>query len=67
MYIADSTVHNGDDCVPLGKNTSNVLVERVTCTGCGQKHGGGASPIIWDSPYPGTYIRNLTFRECAYL
>eukprot|EP00935_MAST-01C_sp_MAST-1C-sp1_P000853 g853.t1 len=47
VYIADSTVHNGDDCVPLGKNTSNVVVERVTCTGCGQKHGGGASPIIW--------------------
>ena len=66
VYIADSTVHNGDDCVPVGKNTSNMLVERVTCTGCGQSHGGGASPIIWDSPYPGTYIRNVTFRNMTF-
>lgn len=66
VYIADSTVHNGDDCVPIGKNTSNVLVERVTCTGCGSEHGGGVSPIIWNSPHPGTYIRNLTFRNITF-
>ena len=61
-YIADSHVHSGDDCVPIGRNTSDVLVERVTCA-C----GNGASPILWDTADdPGAYIRNVTFRNMTF-
>ena len=62
IHIADSLVHSGDDCVPIGKNTSNVVVERVTCA-C----GNGVSPIIWATNEPGTYIRNVTFRNMTFI
>ncbi len=62
IYIADSHVHSGDDCIPIGKNTSNVLVERVTCA-C----GNGATAVIWETDNPATYIRNVTFRNMTFI
>ena len=62
LYIADSHVHSGDDCVPLGKNSSNVRVERVTCA-C----GNGVSPILWDTAEdPNSFIRNVTFFNMTF-
>ena len=55
VYIADCEVHSGDDCVPIGKYSSNVLVERVRCS-C----GNGASPIIWATPKdPDAYVCHI--------
>ena len=62
VYIADCDVHSGDDCVPIGKYSSNVLVERVRCS-C----GNGASPIIWATGQdPDAYITNVTFRDMTF-
>ena len=62
LYIGDSQVHSGDDCVSSGRNTSNVLVERVTCA-C----GNGVGPIMWATAAdPGAYIRNVTFRDMKF-
>ena len=62
VYIADCNVHAGDDCVPIGEYSSNVLVERVQCA-C----GNGASPIIWATgDDPDAYIRNVVFRNMTF-
>ena len=62
VYIADCTVHSGDDCVPISKYSTNVLVERVQCS-C----GNGASPLIWGtSGDPDAYSKNITFRDMQF-
>ncbi len=55
IYIGQSRVRNGDDCVPLNPETSNVLVEDLECS-----QGNGIVPIIWSRP--GT-VSNVTFRR----
>jgi len=62
LYIAHSNVHSGDDCIPIGKYSSNVLVENVTCA-C----GNGVSPIIWNTNDTSSYIRNVTFRNMTFV
>ena len=62
IYVADCTVFNGDDCVPVfaasgPRGTRNVLVERVTC------HGGTNAGIVVNCVHPYGSATNLTFRH----
>lgn len=59
IYVADCRVKNGDDCIPVNKNTSNMLVERIHC-----ECGNGVVPIIWHNSTG--YIRNVTFRNVTF-
>jgi len=56
ILIEDSTVHNGDDCIPVnpspGGLTEHVLVRNVSCS-CGTN-----GPVIFN---PGGLVRNVTF------
>ena len=42
VYIGQSSVTNGDDCVPISGNSRNVTIEDVSC-----HSGNGLVPIIW--------------------
>ena len=55
IYIGQSSVANGDDCVPIGPNSSNITVEDLTCT-----RGNGVVPIIWSQP---GVIEDVVFRR----
>ena len=60
IYVHDSYIHNGDDCVPTnvgvnGEDTVDVLVERVVCE-CGTN---GGVPIIAGN---GT-VRNVVYKD----
>jgi polygalacturonase len=62
IYVADCTVFNGDDCVPVfaasgARGTRNVLVERVAC------HGGTNAGIVVNCVHPSGSAQNLTFRD----
>lgn len=62
IYVADCTVFNGDDCVPVfaasgPRGTRNVLVERVAC------HGGTNAGIVVNCVHPSGHAQNLTFRD----
>ena len=62
IYVADCTVYNGDDCVPVfaasgPRGTRNVLVERVAC------HGGTNAGIVVNCVHPFGSAQNLTFRD----
>ena len=62
IYVADCTVFNGDDCVPVfaasgPRGTRNVLVERVAC------HGGTNAGIVVNCVHPSGSAQNLTFRD----
>jgi hypothetical protein len=57
IYIGQSSVTNGDDCVPIGPPSHNVLVEDLVC-----QRGNGVVPIIWSNP--GT-IEDVVFRRVA--
>ena len=61
IYISDCNIHNSDDCIPIGANASDVLVERVRCA-C----GSGATIVVWGSSEPANYIRNVTFRDMSF-
>jgi len=56
IVIADSNVHNGDDCIPVNPSpaglTENVLVRNVNCS-CGTN-----GPVIFN---PGGLVRNVVF------
>lgn len=51
----------GDDCVAAKGNTTNLLVQNVTC------HGGAGMTIGSVGQYPLTpdYVENVTFEVCA--
>eukprot|EP01045_Picozoa_sp_COSAG04_P008591 COSAG04_NODE_479_length_13687_cov_2.863262_3_plen_536_part_00 len=55
IYIGQSSVRNGDDCVPIGPNSSNITVEDLHCS-----RGNGVVPIIWS--HPGV-IEDVIFRR----
>ena len=55
IYIGQSSVRNGDDCVPIGPNSSNITVEDLICT-----RGNGVVPIIWSRP---GVIEDVVFRR----
>jgi len=64
IHVHDSSVHNGDDCVPTnggwnGTDTDGVLVERVHCE-CGTN---GGVPIIAGA----ASIRNVVYRDMSVL
>eukprot|EP00039_Didymoeca_costata_P008735 m.115566 g.115566 ORF g.115566 m.115566 type:complete len:400 (+) comp14210_c0_seq1:133-1332(+) len=59
IYIGQSTVRNGDDCVPIGPPSSNILVEDVHCM-----YGNGMVPIIFNTDN-GT-IRDVVFRRVQF-
>jgi beta-galactosidase len=56
ILVEDSTVHSGDDCVPVNPSpaglTEHVLVRNVSCA-CGTN-----GPVIFN---PGGVVRNVTF------
>lgn len=67
IVVRDSTVHNGDDCVPINPRpvdpanassawgvTEDVLVTNVTCA-CGTN-----GPVVFS---PGGTVRNVTFEH----
>ena len=55
IYIGQSSVRNGDDCVPIGPNSSNITVEDLHCS-----RDNGVVPIIWS--HPGV-IEDVIFRR----
>eukprot|EP00047_Mylnosiga_fluctuans_P007694 m.254955 g.254955 ORF g.254955 m.254955 type:complete len:399 (+) comp19235_c0_seq1:227-1423(+) len=59
IYVADSFIHNGDDCIPtntaLDGDTQGVLVERVHCE-CGTN---GGVPIIANN----RAIRDVVYQD----
>ena len=62
VHVADCTVFNGDDCVPVfaasgPRGTRNVLVERVAC------HGGTNAGVVVNCVHPSGSAHNLTFRN----
>jgi hypothetical protein len=64
IYIADSFVHNGDDCIPTnanwnGSDTYNMLVERVHCE-CGTNGG----VVIG---YGNTTLRDIVYRDMTVI
>ena len=56
ILVEDSTVHSGDDCVPINPSpaglTEDVLVRNVSCA-CGTN-----GPVVFS---PGGTVRNVTF------
>jgi polygalacturonase len=57
IYVSDTTIQNGDDCIPLGHHAVNMLVERVTC-----RCGNGVTAVVYNSGS----IANLTFRSMMF-
>jgi hypothetical protein len=60
IWVHDSSVRNGDDCVPTnigfnGTDSTDILVERVDCS-CGTN---GGVPIMAN----GATIRNVVYRD----
>lgn len=55
IIVRDSSVWNGDDCVPINAPSSNVTVTNITCN-C----GNGVVPIVWGK---GGDITDVTFRD----
>lgn len=60
IYLADSRVHNGDDCVPINLPSRNITVERVSC-----ECGNGLVPIVWGEGSATREIADITFRDCT--
>lgn len=69
ILVRDSTVHNGDDCIPINPapidpanasagwgTTENVLVHNVSCA-CGTN-----GPVVFS---PGGTVRNVTFERVS--
>lgn len=54
VHIHDCYIWNQDDCVAVKDGSSNMLIERVTCSGLGLVIGS-----IGDSQ-----VSNITFRDC---
>lgn len=56
ILVEDSTVHSGDDCIPVNPSplglTENVTVRNVSCA-CGTN-----GPVVFN---PGGLVRNVTF------
>ena len=71
MYIGQSSVTNGDDCVPISGDSSNITVEDLTC-----QKGNGLVPIIWahhhfqngtQTSAGGSLIDDIVFRRIKLL
>eukprot|EP00729_Bicosta_minor_P009719 gene9719-5455_t len=59
ILIEDSSVRNGDDCVPIFPPTRNVTVRNMTC-----ECGNGMVPCVWPSfstPGQGGDIKDVLF------
>eukprot|EP00041_Stephanoeca_diplocostata_P006315 m.80486 g.80486 ORF g.80486 m.80486 type:complete len:447 (+) comp16293_c0_seq1:97-1437(+) len=56
IYIGQSRVRNGDDCVPINPPSRNITVEDLSCTA-----GNGVVPIIFNTDN-GT-IEDVVFRR----
>eukprot|EP01079_Euglenida_sp_SAG-EU17-18_P011794 gene11794-2149_t len=64
IEVLDSTVHNGDDCVPIFPPTRNVTVRNITC-----ECGNGLVPVVWPSmsvPGEGGDISNVLFEGAVF-
>ena len=71
VYIGQSSVSNGDDCVPISGDSSNITVEDLVC-----QHGNGLVPIIWahhhewdgnQTTAPDGLIEDIVFRRVKLL
>lgn len=59
IIITNSTVRNGDDCVPIGVGSKNISVDGLTC-----ECGNGIVPIVWSTP---GNISDVSFRNVKCL
>ena len=54
MHIHDCNIWNQDDCVSIKDGSSDMLIERVSCSGLGLVIGSIGSSVV----------NNITFRNC---
>ncbi|KAG2290848.1 hypothetical protein Bca52824_037519 [Brassica carinata] len=60
VHIADSLIATGDDCISVGRGSTNVTVERVTC---GPGHGLSVGSL---GKYPNEEnVADIHFRNCT--
>ncbi|KAJ5105009.1 hypothetical protein NUU61_002356 [Penicillium alfredii] len=63
LVVENSVITNGDDCVAVKGNTTNLLVRNITC------HGSAGMPIGSVGQYPTKpdYVQNITFENVRCL
>ena len=64
ILIEDSSVHNGDDCVPIFPPSKNITVRNMTC-----ECGNGMVPCIWPPfsvPGDGGDIEDVLFDGATF-
>lgn len=54
VHIHDCDIWNQDDCIAVKETATNMLFERVNCSGLGLVIGS----------IEGTMVKNITFRDC---
>ena len=60
VHIVDSTIGTGDDCISVGRGSSNVTVERVVC---GPGHGLSVGSL---GKYPNEEdVNGIHFKSCT--
>eukprot|EP01038_Epipyxis_sp_PR26KG_P006617 gene6617-9084_t len=55
VHIYDSNIWNQDDCISVKDGSSNMLFERIACSGLGLVIGSIGSSVV----------NNITFRDCT--
>ncbi|KAJ4879894.1 Exopolygalacturonase [Raphanus sativus] len=63
VHIADSLIATGDDCISVGRGSTNVTVERVTC---GPGHGlsvGSLGKYPNEENVAGIHFKNCTLKN----